>query len=148
VYCRVKARSVQLCDDLQRRLEDRLLLADGLMRGSNRELLPLGFVADLGRSRTSTVGVNSLLSLVGIILRQALNRVCSVGSVLAGKVLDLLSLSIDQVVALLKLSINDLLVLDIDEGSEVGDSGGNQGQAPERDKLDEEVRNQRRKECL
>jgi hypothetical protein len=118
------------------------------MRGSSRELLPLGFVADLGRSRTSTVRVNSLLSLVGIILGQALNRVCSVGSVLAGKILDLLSLSIDQVVALLKLSINDLLVLDVDEGSEVGDGGSNQGQAPERDKLDEEVRNQRRKECL
>jgi hypothetical protein len=118
------------------------------MRGSSREVLTLHLVADLGRGRTSTVGVDSLLSLVRVILRQALNRVGGVGGMLAGKILDLLSLSIDQVVALLKLSIDGLLVLDVNEGSEVSNGGGNQSQAPERDELDEEVRNQGCKECL
>lgn len=67
---------------------------------------------------------------------------------LASKILDLGSLLVDQVVALLKLSINNLLVLDVNEWANVGNGRGNQGQAPERDELDEEVGDQGCKECL
>lgn len=53
-----------------------------------------------------------------------------------------------QVVSLLKLSVDDLLVLDVDKRAHVCNSCSNQSQAPERDELDQEVGNQRGKESL
>jgi len=58
---------------------------------------------------------------------------------LVGKALDLLSLLVGNVVALLQLGVDDVLVLDVDQRAEEGDDGRDQGQAPERDKLDQEV---------
>lgn len=49
---------------------------------------------------------------------------------------------------MLKLGINHLLVLDVDERSEIGDGGSDQSQAPEGNELDEEVRDQGREEGL
>lgn len=46
------------------------------------------------------------------------------------------------------MSIDHILVLDVDERAEVGNSRGNQSQAPKWDELDEEVGDQRCKERL
>ena len=53
-----------------------------------------------------------------------------------------------HVVPLLELSINDLLVLDIDKRTKVGSRRSYQSQAPKRNELDQEIGNQRRKESL
>jgi hypothetical protein len=113
---------------------------------SSREVLLLDL--DLGRSRASTVLVDRLLCLVGVLLGKTLNSLGSVSGVLVGKTLDLSSLLAGDLATLLELGINDLLVLDVDEGSEVGDEGGDQGQAPKRNELDEKVRDQGSKEGL
>jgi hypothetical protein len=67
---------------------------------------------------------------------------------LLGKTLDLGGLFASDLATLLELSIDDFLVLDVDKRGEVGDESGDQSQAPERNELDEEVRNQRSKERL
>jgi hypothetical protein len=136
-----------------RRLHGRLgRLGNGLLiklRGQivlwgSGEILPL----DLWSGRTSTVLVNGLLSLRCSLLGVALNGLGSVSGVLLGKALDLGGLLASDLTTLLKLSINDFLVLDVDKRGEVGDESGDQGQAPERHKLDEEVRDQRSEEGL
>lgn len=68
-----------------------------------------------------------------------MNGLDSVSSILVSKLLDLLSLLVGNVVALLDLSIDDLLVLDVDEGAKESDEGGDQRQSPKRNELDKEV---------
>ena len=114
------------------------------MPGSSGEVLLL----DLWGSGASTVLVDSLLGLGGGLLGVGAGNVHGVSGVLVGKTLDLLSLLVCNVVALLKLSIDDVLVLDVDEGTEVGDEGRDQSQAPERDELDKEVGDEGREERL
>ena len=114
------------------------------MPGGSGEVLLL----DLGRRRASTVLVDRLLSLSSSLLGVALNGLGSISGVLVGKTLDLRGLLASDLSALLKLSVDDLLVLNVDERSEVGDEGGDQCQAPERDELDEEVGDERGEESL
>jgi hypothetical protein len=114
------------------------------MTGSSGEVLLL----DLGRCGASTVLVDGVLSLGSVLLGKTLNSLGSVSSVLVSEALDLSSLLASDLSALLELSIDNLLVLDVDERSEVGDKGGDQSQAPERNKLDEEVRDQGSEEGL
>jgi hypothetical protein len=94
---------------------------------------------DLWRGRASTVLVDRILSLSSGLLGVALNSLGGISGMLVGKTLDLRRLLAGDLSALLELSVDDLLVRDVDEGREVGDEGGDQGQAPERNKLDEEV---------
>jgi hypothetical protein len=68
--------------------------------------------------------------------------------VLVGKTLDLSSLLTGNLSALLELRINYFLVLNVDKGAEEGNEGGNQGQAPKGNKLDEEVGDQGSEESL
>jgi hypothetical protein len=103
---------------------------------------------DLWGRGASTVLVNGLLSLSSRLLGVALDCLGSVLGVLVGEALDLSCLLASDLTALLELSINDLLVLDVDERGEVGYEGGDQGQAPERNELDEEVGDQRSEESL
>ena len=105
------------------------------MSRRSREALLL----DLGRGRASTVLVEGLLGLCSVLLGVALESLGGVASVLRSEIPQLVSLLVGQVVALLQLGINDLLVLDVDEGTEVSNDSGDQGQAPQRDKLDQEV---------
>jgi hypothetical protein len=121
-------------------------LRSKIMTGRSGEVLLLDL--DLGRGGPATVLVDGLLCLGGVLLGVALNRLGSVSSVLFGESLDLRSLVASDLTTLLKLSIDSLFVLDVDEGSEVGDKSRNQGQAPERDELDEEVRDQGSEEGL
>jgi hypothetical protein len=94
------------------------------------------------------LAVDDLLGLGGGLLGVGSGHVHGVSGMLVGKTLDLLGLLVRNVVALLKLSIDDVLVLDVDEGSEIGDEGRDQAQAPERDELDEEVGDEGREESL
>jgi hypothetical protein len=105
------------------------------MPGSGREILLLDFWG----SGASAVLVDGLLGLGGRLLSVAAGNVHGVSGMLVGKTLDLLCLLVGNVVALLKLSIDGILVLDVDEGGEVGNAGSDQAQAPEGDELDEEV---------
>lgn len=110
------------------------------MLGSGREVILL----DLGLwgGGTSTVLVDGVLSLGGRLLGVTLDSLDGITSMLVGKLLDLLGLLVGDVVTLLKLSIDDLLVLDVDEGSEESNEGRDQSQSPKRNKLDEEVGDQ------
>lgn len=116
------------------------------MLGSDREIRLLDL--DLRRSGASTVLVDGSLSLLGSLLSVALCGLESLSSMLVSKLLDLLSLLVGDVVTLLDLSVNDLLVLDVDERTEEGDHGGDQGQTPERNELDQEVREEGSEESL
>lgn len=99
--------------------------------GSGREVLLL----DLSRRRASTVLVDSLLRLAGVLLGKSLNGLCRTGSLLASKVPDLGSLLAGERPALLKLGINDLLVLNVDERTEVGNDSSDESEAPHGNKL-------------
>lgn len=111
-----------------------------VLLGCGREVFLLG--ANLGCGRGSTVLIDRLLSLCRCLLRVALHRLDRVFSVLSSEILDLLGLLVRNVVPLLNLSIDGFLVLDVDKRSEEGKRGSDQRQAPERNKLDEKVRNQ------
>ena len=115
-----------------------------VLLGSGREVLLL----DLWRRRTSTVLVDRLLCLSSVLLGVALDGLGGVSGMLVGKALDLRCLLAGDLAALLELGIDDLLVLDVDERGKVGNKGGDQGQAPEGDKLDEEVRDEGSEEGL
>ena len=120
-------------------------LGGDIVLGSSGEVL---LFDDLWRRGTPTVLVDGLLGLGRGLLGVALNGLGSVSGLLVGKALDLCSLLAGDLSALLELGINSLLVLDVDEGSKVGDEGSDQSQAPERDELDEEVGDQGSEEGL
>lgn len=67
---------------------------------------------------------------------------------LSGHVLDLLALLADHVSSILELSIDNLLVLDVDKRAKVDGECGDQGEAPEWNKLDQEVGAESRNESL
>jgi len=114
--------------------------------GGRREVSLLDL--SLGRSGACAILVHSLLCLGRGLLRVSLDRLDSVSGMLVGEFLDLLGLLVGHVVALLELGINHLLVLDVDERTEESNDGTDQGQAPKRDKFDEEVGNQGCEESL
>lgn len=58
---------------------------------------------------------------------------------LGSNVFDLLALLADQVSSILELSIDNLLVLDVDERAKVDSNRGDQGEAPEWNELDQEI---------
>jgi hypothetical protein len=121
-----------------------LLVGNRLMDRRVREALLL----DFGGSGASAVVVDRVLCLGGVSLGVALDSLRGVSGVLGTEVLDLCRLLVGNVVALLKLGVNDLLVLDVDERTQVGNNGGDERQAPQRDELDEEVGDERSKESL
>lgn len=58
---------------------------------------------------------------------------------LSSEILDLSSLLRRQSAGTVQLCVNHFLVLDVDQRAEVSNGGSDQGQAPKRHKLDEEV---------
>lgn len=68
--------------------------------------------------------------------------------VLGGDLAELLSLLVGDVGGVVKLGVNHILVLDVDQGSEVEDDGGEESQAPQGSDLDEEVANESGEEGL
>ena len=114
-----------LCSDLSR-------LAPEIVVGGSGEVLLL----DLSGRRASTVLVDGLLSLGGVLLGQALDSLGSIGGLLAGDIPELSSLLAGKAPALLELGINDLLVLEIDERAEEGNDSTDEGKTPHGNELD------------
>lgn len=67
---------------------------------------------------------------------------------LIGKLLGLVCLSVDKLLNLGDLLVDDLAVADVDQGTEVGDGDPDQRQAPDGDNLDEPVRQESGDESL
>lgn len=63
-------------------------------------------------------------------------------------ILDLCSLSIHDIRSVGDLGVNKFLVRDVDQWSKIDDRSTNQGQAPERNKLDQPVAKKGRDKCL
>jgi hypothetical protein len=108
----------------------------------------LGLLLSLRGNRASTVRVDGLGRLRRVLLSVSLNSLGCISGVLRGKIPELRSLLVGDVVALVELTINGVLVLDVDERAQVSNGSGNQRQAPERNELDEEVRDEGSKEGL
>jgi len=104
-------------------------------------------VGNGGRRRDLLTGLsNHVLSLLGVIACICLYGIgCALG-VVSSELFDLCSLLRDHVAGIGELLVNDLLVLDVDEGSKVEGNGGDQGKAPEWDPLDQEVGDEGRDE--
>jgi hypothetical protein len=144
-------RSKDLCSN------QRLLLGTCSWRGlelllrRSREVLTLvsrdvllldrsGFgLGDGGRNRAASA-TNHLLSLGCIFSCILLCGLGGSGSMVAGEFLDLLGLGVDDVGCVLDVVVNQLLVRLVDERGEEDDRGGDQGEAPEWDDLDQVVR--------
>lgn len=128
---------------LQRDLIVELGLRKGSLGGSREILLlDLSRLLNLSRGRASAVLVDGLLSLGSVLLSKSLDCLRRVGSLLASKIPDLTRLLGGKRPALLKLGVDDLLVLKVDERAEVGDDGSNESKAPHGNKLDKEVGDQ------
>lgn len=114
------------------------------MLGGSGELLLL----DLGGGGSSTVLVDGLLRLIGILSSIVLESLGCISGLLRGEIFDLIRLLGGHLAGVFELSIDSILVLNVYKRAEVGNRGGDQSQAPERNELDEEVGDQRSKECL
>ena len=114
------------------------------MLGSGGERLFL----DLWRSRTATILVDGALCLLGVLSSIVLEGLGSVAGMLSCKILDLIGLLARQSASMVELCVNHFLVLDINQRTEIGDGSSDQAQAPKRNKLDEEVRDEGCKEGL
>jgi hypothetical protein len=66
----------------------------------------------------------------------------------AGEILDLLGLLVDDVGSMLKLAVNQLFVGLVNEGSKEEDGGREEGKTPEWDNLDEVVGDESTEESL
>ena len=120
---------VGLCDG---RLNDRVPLDNGLSVGG-RGTGGRGFVLGLA---------NNLLSLGRVLADGRLDGLAGTSGVLSSQVPDLACLLSDDGASVVQLLINEPLVLDIDEGSEEDDGGGDEGNAPGWNNLDEKVADQ------
>lgn len=107
-----------------------------------------GALGGLGGRGTAGVLVDGLLGLVGILAGVRLDGLGGLGRLLGSEVTDLVSLLGGHGIAALKLGVDDILVLDVDEGTHVGDGGSDEGEAPEGHKLDEPVGEDGSKESL
>jgi len=75
------------------------------------------------------------------------HRLQSLAGVLCGEILDLAGLLADDISGMLKLSIDELFILDIDQWAKEENASCDQGHAPERHDLDEIVRQKCSQEC-
>lgn len=119
-------------------------LRHGLVLGSDREVgLGLG-----GSRRGRAAAVEVVLGLGGVVTSILLERVGRAAGVLASEILDLVGLGADDAGGVVDVTVNKLLVVQVDEGTEVDDSGTDEGKAPERKPLDEPVGEEGGKEGL
>lgn len=126
--------------------------------GSLREVggLELGRAHGLGRGvgnfgghwSVEAAGADVVLSFAGVLVGILLHQAGGAGGVLVGNLLDLVCLSVDKLLYLGDLLIDDLAVVDIDQRGEIGDADTNQSQAPNRDDFDEPVRQESGDESL
>lgn len=116
--------------------------------GCSREVRLLDFRRSRASASGAAVLVDGFLCLVRVLSGVGLDGLGGLLGLLGRQIADLRGLLPSNVAGALKLSINGILVLDVHEGCKVGNAGGDKAQAPERDELDQEVRDQRREEDL
>lgn len=127
---------------LRLRLEVLLRLGLDVLRRRGGEVLRLvglggGLRDDLGRARAAP---NHLLSLGGVVAHVLLGDLGGLGGVLLGSGPQLGGLGVDDIGRLLELVVNQLLVAGVDKRHEEGGRGGDKGETPVGDDLDEVVR--------
>lgn len=143
---------------LGRRLREVALINRGLLvrhLRNNRGMSGRRRRGGSGRRRPALGGKSLVLRLSDHLLRLGAvlisvnpQLLLSPSAVLRSKILELRGLLVQHPVGLPELLIDELLVLDVDEGAQVDDDRGNQAEAPERKPLDEEVGDERGKEAL
>jgi hypothetical protein len=92
-----------------------------------------------GRRDGATAATDHLLSLGSIVSGELL---CALGGscgVVAGQLLDLLRLCVDQIGGILEVVVDELLIRLVDERGEEEDGGGDKCETPEWDNLDQIV---------
>lgn len=99
-----------------------------------------------GRSATGVA--NQLLRLGRVVSNVLLGGIGRASSMVAGNLLDLLSLLVDDVGDVGKVVVDELLVGLVEEGAEEDGRGRDQGKTPERNDLDKEVGEEGAEESL
>lgn len=107
-----------------------------------------GRLGDLGGGGASSGISNHLLSLGRVVTSVGLDGRGGARRVVGSKVLDLGGLGVGNLRDVVDLLVDDFLVVDVDQGCEVDGRDTDQGEAPEGDKLDEEVGQQGNEEGL
>ena len=121
----------------------------GLLLGGDGEIGgPILLVGGRGHAGIGRATADDLLGLGGVVTHVLLGELGSVGGVLLGDGPQLGGLGVDDVARLLQVAVDELLVGGVDERSEEDDGGGDQGEAPVRDNLDQEVGEEGTKESL
>lgn len=129
-----------------------LSISDRLLLGNGWELWGLA-------SAGGTIGADNLrdllarlshqvLGLLGVFAGIGRDGVSGTFGVLSCHVFDLLALLGDHVSSVLELSIDDFLVLDVDERTKVDGKSCDQGKTPEWNELDQEIGNEGGNESL
>lgn len=125
----------------------------GFLGGRSREFGLLGrsnggrLLRGPGRSRGATA-TEHLLYLAGVVSSVLLSHGGELISLLLGNASDLGSLGTNCIGGVLKVLVDQLLIGCVDEGDEEGNGGGNDGESPVWDKLDEMVGNEGCNACL
>ena len=123
-----------------------------LLRG-NREIIALvcwvgGFRGGCRRGGAGTSASDHLLSLGRIVSNILLCDIGGARSVVGGELLDLLGLLVDHAGSIGDVMVNELLVGLIDERCKKEDRGGDESKTPQRDDLDQVVREEGTEEGL
>lgn len=96
-------------------------------------------VADLRGRRATTTTAHVVLCLGGVVSGILLHRLAIPPGMVSREILDLLSLRTGNFGRVLQVAVDELLVALVDQGAQVDDRSGDEGQAPEGSELDEPV---------
>jgi hypothetical protein len=119
-----------------------------LLNGSAGELLS-GLLADVSLVDGGLLGaIKLLLSQADVLRGDGAGSFHGLIGVLGGDFAELLSLLVGDLSGVVEVSINELLVGNVDQRSEVDDAGGDEEQAPLGSDLDKEVADQGSEESL
>jgi hypothetical protein len=91
---------------------------------------------------------HEVLSLGSIVARVLLHALKTLACSFASNVFDLIGLSRDDSGGMFQLSVNDVLVLKINQRSQIDDARAEEGKSPEWHDLDQIVGDESREECL
>lgn len=107
----------------------------GLLRRSNRG----GLLGSCGDRRSSTAATEHLLDLASVVTSVLLAHGSQLIGLLLGNASDLSSLGVNSIGGRLEVLVDQLLVGGVNQRNEEANRGGNDGEAPVGNKLDEVV---------
>jgi hypothetical protein len=150
---------VELCGDRRLVLRSQSIgsLLDGrclelLLRGSREILALVSWVGGLSggswRGRAGTSASDQILSFGRIVSNILFCGIGGARSVVAGELLDLLGLLVNNAGSIRDVVVNELLVGLVDEGRNEEDGGGDESKTPQWDDLDQVVREESTEEGL